>query len=216
MILLISIAFWTGLLMAFHCTTLVHVFPLTVRTLYWLSPYLLLFRKKINSEILAGRVAGPFDAPPLPNLRVSPIGLVPKKTPGEYRLIHHLSFPYGFSVNDFIDPKLASVQYTSFDEEVFMLQDLGKNCKLFKLDLHNPFRLLPVNKSMFQLLGFKLKDKFYIDKSLPFGCSISCRTFEQFSAFLEFAVKRCMKSGSLLHYLDDFLGGIRPIPHVKP
>ncbi len=34
-------------------------------------------------------VAGPFPARPLPGLRVSPIGLVPKKSPGEYRMIHH-------------------------------------------------------------------------------------------------------------------------------
>ena len=166
-----------------------------------------LIQDKINSEILAGRVAGPFYTPPIPALRVSPIGLVPKKSPGKYRLIHHLSYPYGFSVNDFIDPKLASVQYTSFDEAVFMLQDLGRNCKLFKMDLLHAFRLLPVKKSMFPLLGFKMNEKFYIDKCLPFGCAISCRTFEQFSTFLEFAVKRRMKSGSLLHYLDDFLGG---------
>ena len=52
-----------------------------------------------------------------------------------------------------------------------------------------------------------MNEKFYIDKCLPFGCAISCRTFERFSTFLEFAVKRRMKSGSLLHYLDDFLGG---------
>ena len=77
-------------------------------------------------------------------MRVSPIGLVPKKTPEEYRLIHHLSYPHGFSVDDFIDPQLASVQYTSFDKAVFMMQDLGPNCKLFKMDLKNAFHLLPV------------------------------------------------------------------------
>ena len=33
--------------------------------------------------------------------------------------------------------------------------------------------------------------------------------FEQVATFLEFAVKRHMKSGELLHYLDDFLGGDR-------
>ena len=55
---------------------------------------------KISKELAAGRLAGPFDSPPLPNFRVSPLGVVPKKAPGEYRLIHHLSFPRGASVND--------------------------------------------------------------------------------------------------------------------
>ena len=92
-------------------------------------------QEKKNKEVLAGRVAGPFTAKPFKNLIVSPIGLVPKKTPNEYRLIHHLSFPPGESVNDYIVPKLTSVQYTSFDAAVDMIQELGKNCKLFKMDL---------------------------------------------------------------------------------
>lgn len=168
----------------------------------------LIVQNKINKEILAGRVAGPFKERPIDSLRVSPIGLVPKKTPGEYRLIHHLSYPQGFSVNDFIDPHICSVQYTSFDEAVFLLQDLGPNCKLFKMDLKNAFRLLPVNKKDFELLGFKFNGKYYIEKALPFGCSISCKTFEKFATFLEFAVKRRMNfDARLLHYLDDYLGG---------
>ena len=46
---------------------------------------------KIQKEIQARRVAGPFMSPPFPNIQV-PLGLVPKKAPGEFRLIHHLSF----------------------------------------------------------------------------------------------------------------------------
>ena len=39
-------------------------------------------KMKIQKELDAGRVAGPFDKPPLPNFQVSPLGLVPKKVPG--------------------------------------------------------------------------------------------------------------------------------------
>ncbi|MES9880226.1 MAG: reverse transcriptase domain-containing protein [Sedimenticola sp.] len=166
-------------------------------------------RQKLSKEIVAGRVAGPFPSRPLPDLRVSPIGLVPKKVPGEYRLIHHLSHPKGESVNDFIDPKLCSVQYTSFDEAIYMLQDLGQHCNLFKIDLRNAFRLLPVRPEDFDLLGFKFDIYYFIDKCVPFGCSISCSLFERFATFVEFYVKSCMSSGSLIHYLDDFLGGDR-------
>ena len=48
---------------------------------------------KLHQELQAHIVRGPFCQPPFPNLKVSSIGLVPKKTPGEFRLIHHLSFP---------------------------------------------------------------------------------------------------------------------------
>ena len=45
---------------------------------------------KINKEVKEVRVLGPFSAPPLENLRVSPLGIVPKKAQGELRLIHQL------------------------------------------------------------------------------------------------------------------------------
>jgi hypothetical protein len=34
---------------------------------------------KITKEVLAGRVAGPFQSPLFTNLQISPLGLVPKK-----------------------------------------------------------------------------------------------------------------------------------------
>ena len=46
-----------------------------------------------------GRIIGPLDSPPLDKLKVSPVGLVPKSD-GSCRLITHLSFPTGESVND--------------------------------------------------------------------------------------------------------------------
>ena len=42
-------------------------------------------RQKITKELEAGRVAGPFQTVPFTDFRVSPLGLVPKKQPGEYR-----------------------------------------------------------------------------------------------------------------------------------
>ena len=93
--------------------------------------------QNIHAEIEAGRVAGPFDERPSLNLRVSPLGLVPKKEVGSFRLIHHLSYPSGDSVNDFIDPNFCSVEYTSFDAAVHMIQDLGQGCLLGKSDISN-------------------------------------------------------------------------------
>ena len=46
----------------------------------------------LAKEVLAQRVAGPFSHLPFPNFRVSPIGVVPKKTPGEFRCIQHLPY----------------------------------------------------------------------------------------------------------------------------
>lgn len=51
---------------------------------------------KLSKELAAGRIVGPYDTPPFETFRVSPLGIVPKKLPGEFRLIHHLSYPEGY------------------------------------------------------------------------------------------------------------------------
>ena len=55
------------------------------------SPLLL---EKINVEIDAGRVLGPFTTKPLADLHTSPVKVIAKKTPGKFRFIHNLSFPF--------------------------------------------------------------------------------------------------------------------------
>lgn len=71
---------------------------------------------------------------PLPFLRLKPIGLVPKRA-GSFRLIQHLSFPKGEGVNDFIDQRLRSVNYSSFDHAVDMTSSLGQVALLGKMDI---------------------------------------------------------------------------------
>ena len=164
-------------------------------------------KQKINKEVQLKRVEGPFTNRPISTLRVSPIGLVPKKTCGDFRLIHHLSYPAGDSLNDFIDPSDCTVQYTSFDNAVEMIQSLGQYCELFKMDIKSAFRLLPVSPQDFDQLGFMFDNMYYFDKCVPFGCSISCKLFNRFADFLEFIVKQKSNSDKLMHYLDDFLGG---------
>lgn len=67
--------------------------------------------QRIQQELQCSRIAGPFREPPFPNIQVSPLGLVPKKSPGEYHLIHHLSVPEGDSINHHIPQEFCSVQY---------------------------------------------------------------------------------------------------------
>lgn len=166
-------------------------------------------RDKIKKEVAEGRVEGPFSDPPFEGFRVSPLGLVPKREPGQFRMIHHLSFPKGDSVNDHIDPELCSVQYTKFDAAVAMVQRLGKGTRLAKADIKSAFRLLCVSRECFQVLGFKFEGAYYFDKVLPFGCSISCSIFEQFARFLEWCIRSSCSVGEIEHYLDDFLFGGR-------
>lgn len=118
---------------------------------------------------------------------------------------HKLGLPIGNSVNDFIDPALCSVSYASFDDAITMISSLGKATLLCKIDLSSAFRLLPIHPSDFCLLGMCIQGKFYIDKCMPFGCSIACSTFEKFSSFLHWALAKNSNNPNIIHYLDDFL-----------
>ena len=51
-----------------------------------------LIRNKIEAEVKAGRMAGPFKSPPFSPFHVSPISLREKSVPNTYRLIHNLSY----------------------------------------------------------------------------------------------------------------------------
>ncbi|KAH3833697.1 hypothetical protein DPMN_107009 [Dreissena polymorpha] len=164
-----------------------------------------LVSQKIQNELSAGRIEGPFDFPPFDNLHVSPIGLVPKKSPGQYRLIHHLSYPKGDSINDFIDPTLATVVYSSFDEAVDLLLNLGPGTLFSKTDIDSAFRLIPIHPSDYHLLGFKFQEKIYFDKCLPMGASSSCAIFERFSTALHYASEQFLGIKHMVHILDDFL-----------
>lgn len=73
-----------------------------------------------------------------------------------------------------------------------------------KVDIHKAFRLLPINPADFDLLGIMFQGKIYIDKNLPFGCSISCALFEKFVTFLHWVIKYKSTLPTLDHYLDDF------------
>lgn len=70
---------------------------------------MLLYQIKFKKEVLEGRVVGPFSAPPFQNFRISPLGHIPKNDPQSFRLIHHLSFPAGSSLNDDINLDACSV-----------------------------------------------------------------------------------------------------------
>ena len=162
-------------------------------------------KQKVEKEVQLGRVAGPFEEPPLKQLRCSPLALIPKTEVGKFRLIHHLSFPQGQSVNDHIPDSKARVQYTKFDEALTMIAKFGKNALVGKADISEAFRLLPVNKCDFDLLGFTLEGKFYVDLCAPMGCRSSPSIWESFSTFLNWVLDKWNKRCNTKHYVDDFI-----------
>ena len=140
---------------------------------------------KLMKEIEAGRVVGPFKAPPFPIFRTSPIGIVSRKAPNEFRLIHHLSYPKGSSVNDFIPDECSSVHYATISDAIHILKKLRAGCLLAKTDIKSAFRIIPVHPLEYPLLGIKWTNEYYFDRCLAIGLRSSCAIFEKFSSSLE-------------------------------
>ena len=160
---------------------------------------------KLNKERDAGRIVGPFSEPPFHNFRCSPLGIVPKKDPSEFRLIHHLSYPPGSSVNDFIPEKCSSVHYASINDAISVIKRKGAGCFMAKTDVKSAFRIIPIHPNDFALLGMKWQNSYYFDRCLPMGCSSSCAIFEAFSTALEWLAINRLGASGVLHILDDFL-----------
>ena len=72
----------------------------------------------------------------LQNLRVSLLGMVPKKKQGEFRLIHHFSYPESESVNDAIPLELCTAHYTSLAEVVHVVCRCGVGRSLQNVTLN--------------------------------------------------------------------------------
>lgn len=177
------------------------------------------------SDVKAGIKLGPFLEAPFSDFHWSPIGVHPKEfdpRTGEilkYRPIHDLSAPRGknsVSVNSEISPSISAVSYVKFTEVVRMIFLLGKGAFLWKVDLENAYRQLPVHPSAFKWLGCKWMGRFFVDTRLPLGLAPSCGIFTWFADFLLWIL--VSKNPPLFfvstdlfkavnHYLDDFFGG---------
>ena len=164
-------------------------------------------RELINKEIALGHMLGPFKEPPLPNLVFSPLNLVPKANSAtKFRLVQDLSYPWDGqqSVNACIPSENSSVQYHSFDEVVEMAQKLGKCIFGARLDVEFAFRNQAMHFSVLHLLACSIGDEIYLNSSLPFGLSSSCKIFEKISETLQWIVIHHTTCIFISHFLDDF------------
>jgi len=118
---------------------------------------------KLNEEREAGRIVGPFSIPPFQNFCCSPLGIVPKKDPSKFRLIHHLSYPPGSSVNDCIPEVCSSVHYASINDAISVIKRKGAGCFMAKTDIKSAFRIIPIHPSDFALLGMKWQNSYSVN-----------------------------------------------------
>ena len=131
-------------------------------------------------------------------------GVIPKSTPGKWRLIVDLSYPKGQSANDGIRSSLSSMVYSSVADASKILCRLGPGALMAKVDIASAFRNIPVHPDDRHLLAMACKDHVYFDKQIPFGLCSAPILFNAYADALEWII-RSRGVGHILYYLDDFL-----------
>ena len=175
-------------------------------------------------EVKMGRYAGPYEKIPFSNYMQSPVGLVPKAG-NKIRLIFHLSYEFADgkgSLNGNTPREICTVVYNDLDTAVKQAILVSKEAELVNLggqkiiffgktDLSSAFRMLPLKISNFCWMISKAEDprdgkyKFFINKCLPFGASISCSHYQRFSNALLHIIRLRTGQDTITNYLDDFL-----------
>ena len=114
--------------------------------------------------------SNPFDT----DCVISPLLCVLKRDSDELRVVHDLSFPEGFSVNDGIakDSYLNEpfrLHLPGIDRLVDFVNKEGRGCHLFKKDLSRAYRQIPADPGDYHLLGFQVDGNFYFHSAFLFG-----------------------------------------------
>ena len=96
-------------------------------------------KSKLDKELSLNRFSHPSPSKPFENLICSPLGLIPKIKPGEFRIIHDLSFPAGSFVNDQIPEWYSKVHYESIEDIIKLVKKFGRNSLMANTDIEDGF-----------------------------------------------------------------------------
>ena len=152
--------------------------------------------------------SGPFTEPPLPAFIVNPLGAVPKKHSGKWRLIMHLSFPPGTSINDRINISDFPLRYSTVYDTVMRL---GRHALMAKVDVQNAFHLCPVHPSEYHFLSYQWQGQFFYDQVLPFSLRFAPYVLNCLAEAIEWLVRQ-KGITEVHHYLDNFF--VAGAPHT--
>lgn len=120
-------------------------------------------------------------------------------------MIMHLSAPRLHSINDGLDKEPYLLHYSTIDDATRLIKAAGRGCYLAKIDLKRAFRLIPIAKCDWELLGIHWDNNFYFNKQLPFGLRSAPFLFNQLADALHWVLTHNYHIHYLVHYLDNFL-----------
>ena len=139
----------------------------------------------IDKERTAGRYLGPFTPQALEQLigpfRTSPLGLVPKSTPGAFRMIQDMSFPRNdpniSSVNAGIDSDAFPTEWGSFSSLSELILSLPTGCVAAAFDISAAYRITPITPSQQMWFCVHWRERLYLDLAVAFGMASSAGVF---------------------------------------
>ena len=139
----------------------------------------------LQQQVAAGFMMGPFEPQECSGVVTSSVGVVPKSTPGKFRVIVDLSRPEGASVNDQLLRELTHVVYSSIEDASLAMHALGQGAQLAKIDIRDAYRIIPVHSEDRPFLALSWQDRVYIDCQLPFGLASAPAIFSAVAEALE-------------------------------
>ena len=121
------------------------------------------------------------------------------------RIILDLSYGEG-SVNkatdrDLFDGKPFKLKLPSLDALLTILERLGPDARLWKVDISRAFRNVRVDPRDAIHLGIMWQGQCYIDKNLTFGALHGTAIFECITNFIRFILAK--QGIQILNYIDD-------------
>ena len=162
----------------------------------------------IREELQFEAILGPFSEKPI-DMHVSPLMVRDKQDSSKKRTIMDLSWPKGASVNDGIlkDTYLGTdytLTYPSIDHITQSLVDLGPAAKIYKIDISRAFRQIKIDPSDIDLLGFKIENQYFLDRSVAFGFRHGSQIFQRCTDAIRY-IMADHGFPTLWNYIDDLI-----------
>ena len=120
-----------------------------------------------------------------------------------------LSFPQGQAVNDgMIKDNYMGLQvklaFPRVDDLALRIYTLGQGAMMFKVDLSQYFRQVPLDPGDYSLVGYIIDDQAYFDKVLPVGMRTAPYITQRITNAITYIHQQLQYF--LLNYVDNFLG----------
>ena len=131
----------------------------------------------LSTELKEGRIIGPLDPGEYPSIHTNRFRVIPKSTPGKWRLIVDMSAPEGGSVNDGIWGDFCSLSYAMVADAACRIMSYGRGALMIKVDIHNAYRVVPIHPDDRWLMGISWKGAVYVDTALLFGLRSAPKLF---------------------------------------